>query len=314
VNVKELDEPSRKSLTGGIEWAALGLDVSPKLTARLTVQAPDAETARATVSALGRLVRSVGGPQEGREALPEVDTLAERLTPTLEVKRLVLKLDDNGTRTALAPVLRRSVESVAEARCSDNLKQIMLAAHNYEAANGTLPPVATFDRAGKPLLSWRVHVLPYLEQEGAELYKEFHLDEPWDSEHNKKLIPRMPAVFAGPSPWLNAAGKTVLLAPTGKNTCWPGGPKGLKINQIPDGTSNTIFLVVADNAHAVEWTKPDDLKIDPAKPHAGLGRQIGRFLFALADGSVHRAKPTISKETLKNAFDPADGNVLGDDW
>src|SRR5258708_15558867 len=144
-------------------------------------------------------------------------------------------------------------------------------------------------RGGKPGLSWGVQLLPYLGEQ--KVYKEFHLDEPWDSEHNKQLIARMPAVYAGLSPALNAAGKTVFLAPTGKNTCWPGGRKGLQLLQITDGMSNTILLLVADKAHAVEWTKPDDLTIDPAKPHEGLGRHAGRFLFATADGAVRLVKP-----------------------
>jgi hypothetical protein len=309
---KGLDEALTKPLTKGMTWAALGLDLSPKRAVRLTIQTADAEAARTLGTALAKAVQVVGAEQEGREVLPDLDKMAERLAPKVATDGVNLTLDDKDVSNALAPVLRRGLEAAAEARCINNLKQLTLAAHNYHDANGFLPPVAIADKAGKPLLSWRVYLLPYIEE--GKLYNEFHLNEPWDSEHNKKLIPRMPAVFAGPSPWLNAAGKTVLLAPTGKNTCWPGGPKGLKLAQIPDGTSNTIFLLVADNAHAVEWSKPDDLKIDPAKPHEGLGRQAGRFLFTTADGAPHVIKLTITKETLRNAFDPADGNVLGNDW
>src|SRR6478735_7398561 len=76
---------------------------------------------------------------------------------------------------------------------SNNLKQIALAWHNYEAANGCLPNDVT-DGKGKPILSWRVLILPYIEEEG--LYKGFKLDEPWDSENNKKLIDAMPKLFA----------------------------------------------------------------------------------------------------------------------
>ena len=80
----------------------------------------------------------------------------------------------------------------------NNEKQIALAMHNYHAANDHLPPAAIKDKAGKPLLSWRVAILPYLEQ--AALYNKFHLDEPWDSPHNKALIASMPAVYACPEP------------------------------------------------------------------------------------------------------------------
>src|SRR3712207_2423045 len=98
--------------------------------------------------------------------------------------------------------------------------------HNYHDAHGHLPAVANFDPRGRPLLSWRVHLLPFLNEE--KLYKEFHLDEPWDSEHNKKLIPRMPRVYQGPNRGLNAAGKTIYLAPVGEAAAFPGGPKGVR--------------------------------------------------------------------------------------
>ncbi len=68
---------------------------------------------------------------------------------------------------------------------------------NYESAFGTLPPAATFDKEGTPLLSWRVLLLPYLER--GELYNQFHLDEAWDSPHNRPLADKMPRVFQCPS-------------------------------------------------------------------------------------------------------------------
>src|SRR6185312_11489838 len=71
---------------------------------------------------------------------------------------------------------------------------IMIGLHQYHDAHGKLPPPAITDKAGKPLLSWRVALLPYLEQ--VALYNQFHLDEPWDSEHNRKLLPQMPKVYA----------------------------------------------------------------------------------------------------------------------
>src|SRR4051812_32634281 len=75
----------------------------------------------------------------------------------------------------------------------NNIKQIALAWHNYEAANGHLPSNQV-DKKGKALLSWRVQILPSLEEDA--LYKQFKLDEPWDSENNKKLIDQMPKLYA----------------------------------------------------------------------------------------------------------------------
>jgi hypothetical protein len=201
----------------------------------------------------------------------------------------------------------------------DNLKNLTLAMHNYADANRTqrtphLPAVANFDKQGKPLLSWRVHLLPYVGEQ--KLYKEFHLDEPWDSPHNKELLARMPTAYQGPNRRLNAQGKTIYLAPVGKDVAFTGGPEGrLFPREFPDGTSNTILLVEADDAHAVPWTKPEDLKTGPKNPQQGLGGHFhDGFLVGMADGSTHFVKKTVSKETLWFAFTIAGGDLLGPDW
>ena len=79
----------------------------------------------------------------------------------------------------------------------NNLKQIALAMHNYHAVEQRVPAPAIMDGKGKPLLSWRVAILPYIEQQ--ELYDKFKLDEPWDSPHNKALLKEMPAIYMCPS-------------------------------------------------------------------------------------------------------------------
>jgi RNA polymerase sigma factor (sigma-70 family) len=81
------------------------------------------------------------------------------------------------------------------ARSMNNLKQILLAMHNYHDANGNMPHDIT-DKDGKPMLSWRVAILPYIEQDN--LFKQFKLDEPWDSDHNKKLLALMPSTYRTP--------------------------------------------------------------------------------------------------------------------
>src|SRR5689334_2744482 len=72
-----------------------------------------------------------------------------------------------------------------------------MAMHNYaDAHDQQLPPAVVYGRYGQPLYSWRVLLLPYIEQD--DLYKEFQLDEPWDSPHNLALLPRMPGSYAAP--------------------------------------------------------------------------------------------------------------------
>jgi len=311
---KEVGGGSSKTLTRGVKWAALGLDAPPKMALRLTVQSADAAAARALKGALAKALKALGEQKEVGEALPEFDKIVAPLTPQVEEDRLTLALDDKETRRLLEPLVQHAVRVAARNEYSRHLRDLVIGLINdADLHKGRLWAVANLDKAGKPLLSWRVHLLPYLGEE--KLYKEFHLDEPWDSDHNKKLIAKMPSAFRGISPKLNEQGKTVYLAPVGKDLAFTGDAVGRRFpHDFADGTANTILLVEADDARAVEWTKPEDLKIDLDHPSAGLGRQSGGFVFAMADASVHFVKPTISKETLRAAFTVNGGDILGRDW
>lgn len=183
----------------------------------------------------------------------------------------------------LLPAVQAARESARRASSANNMKQIALAMHNYASAFASLPPRANFDKQGKPLLSWRVHLLPYFDAEA--LYKQFHLDEPWDSPHNRPLISQMPAVYKNPSS-MAKAGMTTYLAVCGKGLMFDGN-QGRKFADIRDGTSNTIMVVEANDDRAVPWTKPDDWQPDASQPLAGVGRaHPGGFEVAFADGSV----------------------------
>jgi Protein of unknown function (DUF1559) len=310
---KEIGGGSSKVLTHGIQWAALGMAPPPKMALRLTVQSDNAASAKALSEGFVKALKTLSEQKEVVAALPNFEKMAAVLVPKVEQDRVVLTLENQDVRTGVEPLVRRVLIAAARAEATGHVSELAVSLHRYVDAHTRLPAVATFDKAGKPLLSWRVHLLPFMGEE--KLYKEFHLDEPWDSDHNKKLVTRMPTLFHGPSRKLNNQGKTAFLAPVGSDTAFTGKAEGRRFpNEFTDGTSNTILLILADDAHAVEWTRPEDLTIDLDKPHTGLGRQLGQFLFALADGSVHLIKPTISKETLKNAFTANDGQSLGSDW
>jgi hypothetical protein len=182
---------------------------------------------------------------------------------------------------------------------ANNLKQMALAMHNIASANGdTFPPAAIADKDGKPLLSWRVAILPYVEQD--QLYQKFHLDEPWDSDHNKKLIENMPKIFDLPAEDRKAPEKentTHYRVFHGKGAAFEG-TKGIKLADITDGTSNTILIVEAEDA--VPWTKPEELPFDAKKDLPKLGlKGAEKFNAVFADGAIHVLSKKIDKDTLK---------------
>jgi hypothetical protein len=156
--------------------------------------------------------------------------------------------------------------------------------HAYSDEHKTLPPAALYDKDGRPLLSWRVRILPYIEQ--GSLYKEFKLDEPWDSPHNIQLLPRMPKVFGHPKVGAEAdRHATFYQVFVGPGAAFEGTTgKSFKAD-FPDGISSTILIVEA--AEAVPWTKPVELVYEPNKPLPKLGGQFRNiFHAAFGDGRV----------------------------
>jgi hypothetical protein len=208
-----------------------------------------------------------------------------------------------------APAVGRIRDAANRITSSNNLKQIGLALHNYASVeNDSFPPAAIIDWKGKPQLSWRVMILPYIEQEA--LYKEFHLDEPWDSEHNKKLIEKMPKTYAIPNKPLKP-GHTHYRVFVGNGALWDW-LQGTPLGQISDGLSNTILAVEAEEA--VPWTKPDELEFDPTKPLPKFSKFFKSGFHALfADGSVHFIRHNADEKNFKAMITKAGGEIIDRD-
>jgi hypothetical protein len=233
----------------------------------------------------------------GNKLLDGLDFKLEKDQVRVELSLNAPSLAVGGIATALVlPAVQAAREAARRNNATNKLKQIGLGMHNYLNSNRSFPPRAIVDKSGKPLLSWRVALLPYLGQD--ELYKEFHLDEPWNSEHNSKLVGRMPQEFA--SPQLDAAaGTTLYQVPVGEGTLFEG-LEGKKLREIVDGTSRTIMAVETNPDKMVVWTQPADLAYDPKQPLEGLGKvRPGGFLALFADGSVHFISADISPDTLR---------------
>jgi prepilin-type processing-associated H-X9-DG protein len=301
------------ALTQGMKWTAAGLIADPEPRMQWLVQATDAKAAQA-LNVLGKSVlKYLRESRDVARVVPDLGRLADDLQTEVNQDRISVVVDPAKASAWAAALLKPMRQTAGRTQCINNLKQIGLALHNYYSAHNVFPPAYTVDKAGKPLLSWRVLILPYLEQDA--LYKEFHLDEPWDSPHNRTLIERIPPPYLCPNAGFKKAdqGKTTYLAPRGPATVFPGS-EGVKIPKVTDGTSNTIFVADAPRDRAVIWTKPDDWDVqNDASLKAIFGAHPGGTNFLFVDGSVQFLKDSLNPETLKKLLSKDGGEVVGSD-
>ena len=210
----------------------------------------------------------------------------------------------------LLPAVQAAREAARRAQCINNLKQIGLAMHNYADANNGQFPGNICDKDGKPLLSWRVAILPYIEQQ--QLYSKFHLDEPWDSPNNLPLSKYVVKVYTCPSSTDDPSSALSYYRAFVGNGAMFENDKRTNIFNITDGTSNTIM--VAETSEGVPWTKPDDVEFAPENPGDlfGLGSSHpGGFNALFGDGSVRFIKRTIDLNVLRALITRAGGEVVG---
>jgi serine/threonine protein kinase len=193
----------------------------------------------------------------------------------------------------------------------NNLKQLALAMHSYHDVYGRLPPAVFYNdpRPGfekkegpgsKPLLSWRVALLPFLEQQ--PLCEQFHLDEPWDSPHNKPLLSRMPKVYAPAYAGPQQPYTTYYQVFTGPAAPFPESPfegrSSATFIDFSDGTANTFLIVEAWKP--VPWTKPEDISYGADRPLPKLGGMYrDGFHASAADGSIHFIPRDTPESTIR---------------
>jgi hypothetical protein len=251
-------------------------------------------------------------PQEVQQAMAPVFSMAESALAGLAVARdgqqisVTLKRPD-GLDEAVDVMVAQAVEAAQKAvqrtRRMHNLRWIALAMHTHHDARKVMPAAAVCDAEGKPLLSWRVALLPYLDE--SELYEAFKLDEPWNSPHNVGLLKQMPEVYG--SPGEDGTFTTSIMLFAGEGTAFAG-PKGPTFSSIRDRAANTIMMVEAGPDKAVPWTKPEDLPFNPEDPAAALGELAEpSFLAVFFDARCEAVDALIDPETLKGLITPAGG-------
>jgi hypothetical protein len=218
----------------------------------------------------------------------------------------------------------------------NRVKDIVLAMHNYLGANGSFPPAFVAGPDGKPWHSWRVLLLPFLNQQ--ELYDKYSFDEPWNGPHNIKLLARMPEVYSDPIYGENKQHYAHVVAIVGVGMAFSvyGGQLddqiahratvlglkavkgGRKISEFKDGTSNTILVATVGPSRRIPWLKPEDLAITGKIPPLGTpdgfatpyeieaNDHVG--VFGMADGSAQAIRQS-TNATVFAAFLTLDGPI-----
>jgi len=298
----ELGAGPSATLVDGMLWGSLGIDGDDEGSFSLVLQSTDAASAERLVAWLSeqgpRLVEQFFGRSTVESLAPFV-----ALRPKAEGDRIVRATrwsapEASAAIDAIAPWIGLISDDLITTRNLRNIKQLMLALHNFHTVFERFPGYGTANDAGEPLLSWRVRILPFLGHQ--ELYARFRLDEPWDSEHNKGLIAEMPEVFAAAgSRFSRQEGMTNFRVPGGPASMFPD-LVGLSFKDFTDGSSNTIGILEVDDDHAVVWTRPESFEIDSAQPLIGLGGHArDRWCFARGDGSVGFKGPDYPAEKLR---------------
>ncbi len=256
-----------------------------------------------------------------REVVPSETVPATDIPPELsEQEREALKeLAASVLYKLFPPAVQSARDSSKRFQSGNNLKEIVKAFYRFHEKHGRFPALYSTDASGKPLLSWRVHLLPYLENE--ELYRRFRLDDPWDSEHNRALLSEMPTVYRCPETaddlyvtnYLAISSESSILIPPAQAMFGATTPLGISKKQVTDGTSNTIAIVEVSDGRACEWTRPQDFLVVADMPLNGLGhaRDPKVFLTAFGDGSTRFLSRDLNLKTFlglttRNGGEPVD--------
>ncbi len=333
---------SPTELSQGVRWAVFGVDLEkPEL--KFVVQSEQALAAKnllekSKVVLDGVFVRIKDNityttfletTKIGHE---KIHDFTKTLLPQAEGDRLNLTINESFVKekggsafqvlTLLADLLFQSESR--KMQCMNQVKMICLSFHNYYDRNQMLPPMYTSDKDGKPLHSWRVAVLPYLdEKECRGLYEKIRKDEPWDSEYNRQFHTQCPKVYQCPeiaakNPDVVKNGLTTYSLIVGKNA-YPEGSQKFTFQMITDGTAYTIMLV--ERATPVCWMDPtNEITQENAEkgigtiaagigaPHSA-GKRFATFL-GFFDGSVHIFADNIRPEYLKGFIERNDGSGM----
>jgi type II secretory pathway pseudopilin PulG len=216
-----------------------------------------------------------------------------------------------GMAALLLPAVSAARDAARQTASRNNLMQIGLGIHNYHDVYNTLPAPMLPDKDGRPSISWRVSLLPFIEQ--TPLFDRYDSNNPWDAPSNAFVRSQRLKIYESPTAGEKTPGKTNYVVVVGQNTAFRPN-QNTNFGKIVDGTSNTIFVLEIANSD-IEWSEPRDLDLNTlvfaksAPPGAKNVVVAGTYVL-LGDGSTVRLPRELTVEQLKKYLNPSDGEVL----
>jgi prepilin-type processing-associated H-X9-DG protein len=206
----------------------------------------------------------------------------------------------------LLPAVQSAREAARRMQCRNNLKQIVLALHNYHDTHKTFPPAYIADADGRPMHSWRTLILPFVE--AGSIHNRYDFNLPWDSPENQAIVNQTIPFYGCPSDPNAASQMTSYMLVTGPGGSFQG-QKGVKLSNIVDGTANTIAIVEVPG-RSVHWAEPTDIDAAQFMQLQRKSYHPGGFQVAFFDGSVHFIQDTINPAILQALLTPAGGEIV----
>ncbi len=206
----------------------------------------------------------------------------------------------------LLPAVQSAREAARRMQCQNNSKQVALALFNYESVYGSFPPAYTVSDSGDPLHSWRTLILPFVEG-GDAIYQQIDLTKPWDDPVNAPLSEIDFLPYTCPSAGL-APGTTTYVAVVDPSGVFEGST-AVQLQQITDGTSNTILFYETDPAAAIPWMSPQDVDLQTFVANPLTSFHTGGCNCCLSDGSVQFLSQNTSAQD-KQALVTKDGGEI----
>ncbi len=276
-----------------VKSARVALSLPPQNDTVIQIETADADAATTVADELTHLRSSL-------------DWIDDRWSVSTDGPSAIIQTSPDALIEQLAAAVGNLNQRSMRLRTMNNLKQIGLAMHNHHAAFEAFPDAAIRGAAGGELLSWRVKLLPFLEQQA--LYKAIRRDAAWDAEVNRQVTQTVVPNFGTPD---HNGQMTNIRIPVIPGSMYADPAASKSFRSITDGTSNTIALAVAPADQAVPWTRPGLWKLDADRLVESFFGDRDTVPVLMFDGAaivLDRAK--VDAETLQGMLTIAGGEVV----